>query len=132
MLAHENVQGSCMVESSLGRSYRIIYDLLCGRPPRLYPWHFQWLATYCLYPGLKRLLPAYGGRVLDAGCGSKPYLRWFGSVTEYVGLDVASGPDVDLWSPLTSDGLCPMKDLTSFCPVRYWNTSNIRILRCRK
>ena len=75
-----------MAESRFGRTYRIIYDKLCGRYPNLRPWHFQWLDAYYLSRNLKRLLPTLGGRVLDAGCGSKPYREWFGPVTEYVGL----------------------------------------------
>ena len=85
-----------MAESRLGRTYRIIYDKLCGRHPNVRPWHFQWLDTYYLYRSLKRLLPTFGGRVLDAGCGSRPYQEWFGPVTEYVGLDVSAGRGVDL------------------------------------
>jgi len=85
-----------MAESRLGRTYRITYDKLCGRHPNLRPWHFQWLDAYYLYRSLKRLLPTFGGRVLDAGCGSRPYQEWFGSVTEYVGLDVSPGRAVDL------------------------------------
>lgn len=85
-----------MTESRLGRTYRLTYEMICGRHPNVHPWHFQWLDTYYLDRSLKRLLPTLGGRVLDAGCGSKPYLQWFGPVTEYVGLDVSSGPAVDL------------------------------------
>jgi len=60
------------------------------------PWHFQWIATYYLYRRFSELLPALGGRVLDVGCGDKPYRSWFGVVTEYVGLDVAGGANVDV------------------------------------
>ena len=42
------------------------------------------------------MLPAFGGRVLDVGCGGKPYRSWFGAVTEYVGLDVVPGSSVDV------------------------------------
>ena len=39
---------------------------------------------------------ASGLRVLDVGCGSKPYLPYFATAAEYVGLDVAGNPDADL------------------------------------
>jgi SAM-dependent methyltransferase len=85
-----------MPESRLGGTYRIIYDKVCGRHPNLRLWHFQSLDAYYLYRSLKRLLPTFGGRLLDAVCGTKPYHDWFGPVTEYVGLDVSAGPAVDL------------------------------------
>lgn len=82
--------------SSLGRAYRVLYDWLCGRHPRVRPWHFQWVDGFYLYRGLGRILPGLGGRVLDAGCGDTPYRTWFGGVTEYVGLDLKPGPRVDV------------------------------------
>jgi len=36
-------------------------------------------------------------RLLDVGCGVKPYAPWFAPyVTEHVGLDIAGNPDADL------------------------------------
>jgi SAM-dependent methyltransferase len=36
-------------------------------------------------------------RLLDVGCGVKPYAPWFAPyVTEHVGLDIAANPDADL------------------------------------
>lgn len=83
-------------ESSLGCIYRRIYEGLCGRCPYPHPWHFQYLDTFYLYRSLHRFLPTLGGRVLDVGCGDKPYRNWFDSVTEYVGLDVMPGLSVDV------------------------------------
>ena len=83
-------------ESKLGRAYRRIYQGFCGRHPYLLPWHFQYLDAFYLNRSLRQLLPTLTGRVLDAGCGGKPYRNWFGSVTEYVGLDVMPGPSVDV------------------------------------
>lgn len=90
--------GDCVnrSESGLSRAYRRIYDGICGKHPDLRPWHFQWLATYYLYRRFRELLPAFGGRVLDVGCGGKPYRSWFGVVTEYVGLDVVPESSVDV------------------------------------
>jgi SAM-dependent methyltransferase len=49
----------------------------------------------------REVAPAGSGqRVLDVGCGSKPYLPLFAAVTkEYVGLDVEPGPHVDVVAP---------------------------------
>src|SRR5437660_11977884 len=81
--------------SAGGKAYDRIIAWLCGRP-RLYPWHFQWLAVRDLYRDLRHLLPTLAGRVLDVGCGEKPYAQWLTSAHEHVGLDVYAGPAVDV------------------------------------
>jgi SAM-dependent methyltransferase len=83
-------------ESLFGRTYRCIYEGVCGRHPRVHPWHFQWLDTFYLYNGLYKILPKLSGVILDAGCGIKPYRNWFKQVDEYIGLDVVLGEDVDV------------------------------------
>ncbi len=77
------------------RFYRALYVRLCGSHPDLRPWHFQWLAGSLLYSPLRELLPQLGGRVLDVGCGDKPYEGWMPLAERYVGIDVAPGPKVD-------------------------------------
>ena len=42
------------------------------------------------------MLPTLAGRVLDVGCGEKPYAQWLTSAHEHVGLDVYAGPAVDV------------------------------------
>jgi SAM-dependent methyltransferase len=37
-----------------------------------------------------------GKRVLDVGCGIKPYLPYFAGAAEYIGVDVADNPSADL------------------------------------
>lgn len=80
-------------ESRLGLLYRRVYDWLCGKHPHLRPWHFQWLGTIYLRRTLKTTLPHFVGRVLDVGCGQKPYRVLFTQATEYIGIDVAAGAD---------------------------------------
>ncbi|MCA6451321.1 MAG: class I SAM-dependent methyltransferase [Chitinophagaceae bacterium] len=40
-----------------------------------------------LYEKIKSYVPALHGRLLDFGCGSKPYQSLFTNVSEYIGLD---------------------------------------------
>jgi len=48
----------------------------------------------------KRLAGRDDARVLDIGCGEKPYLPFFSPfASKYVGVDVAEGPKVDLVAP---------------------------------
>lgn len=42
-----------------------------------------------LYKKVKQYAPTLTGRLLDFGCGSKPYQSLFTNVTEYIGLDYA-------------------------------------------
>ena len=87
-------------ESRLRKAYWIFYDALCGTHPNLRPWHFQWLAARPLNKRLRALLPTLAGegerRVLDIGCGTKPYAAWFRPIAEYVRLDIMDGPMVDV------------------------------------
>jgi SAM-dependent methyltransferase len=39
---------------------------------------------------------AAGKRVLDVGCGHKPYFPFFAGASEYVGVDMAGNPDADV------------------------------------
>ena len=43
---------------------------------------------------------AAGLRVLDVGCGKKPYLPYFSTAAEYVGLDVVPNPFAELQGPV--------------------------------
>jgi SAM-dependent methyltransferase len=94
-------------ESRLGRIYRITYEAICGRHPNLRPWHFQWLDTLYLARTLAKRLPQLGGRVLDVGCGDKPYRPLFAQATSYVGIDVGGrGADI----VVAPDAVWPLDD----------------------
>jgi len=82
--------------SGLGRAYIRLHAAFAGKHPRIRPWHFQWLATRALYAELRRTLPQLRGKVLDLGCGEQPYRDWMTSATEVTGIDVVTGPQVDL------------------------------------
>jgi SAM-dependent methyltransferase len=81
--------------SRLGRIYHAAYAVLSGRAPQVRPWHFQWLGQRDLTADLREILPTLRGRLLDVGCGEKPYGRWLPGVREHLGIDVYPGPRVD-------------------------------------
>ena len=78
------------------RLYHRVYDAICGKHPHIRPCHFQWLAIRDVYKDLRRVLPHVQGRVLDVGCGDKPYGVWLDKQVEHVGIDVVPGPEVDI------------------------------------
>ncbi|BDU70061.1 hypothetical protein GETHOR_21620 [Geothrix oryzae] len=82
----------------LDRAATGLYDRICGVHPAVYPWHWQWMAVRDLHRDLRTSLSAVTGRVLDVGCGNKPYLTWFKSVppSSIVGIDIEPGPGVDV------------------------------------
>lgn len=87
---------SVVAESRAARAYRRAYSALCGIHPDLRPWHYQWLSARLLTQTFRDLLSPLSGRVLDVGCGDKPYRALFDHPAEYVGLDIAAGPKVDI------------------------------------
>ena len=80
---------------STGDAYRRVYGAICGTPPRLKVWHPQWLAVKDLYADLRRVLPGVRGRLLDVGCGEKPYAKWLNVEIEHLGLDVQPASGID-------------------------------------
>jgi len=57
------------------------------KPSRTNPFYF---IRRSLYEKVKNLAPQLNGRLLDFGCGSKPYESLFTNASEYVGLDFDS------------------------------------------
>ena len=88
---------------------------------------------YWIRKGLYNKINLYSGelsgRLLDFGCGAKPYQSLFTKVTEYVGVDYAgeghdhSNESIDVFNPsfcrielfLHLNGLVVCKLLSSFC-----------------
>lgn len=71
-----------------------VYDLVAGRAPDLRFWHFQYLAIRDLRRDMQELVPRLHGRVIDVGCGDKPYAP-LAPGADFFGIDVYNGPAVD-------------------------------------
>jgi SAM-dependent methyltransferase len=54
------------------------------------------LARRSLYSAIEQRTHYAKGRLLDLGCGEKPYRELFGHVSHYVGLEIETGPNVDV------------------------------------
>lgn len=80
----------------LWTAYAGIYAALCGRHPRLRPWHFQWHALKDLNAALEKTLPSLTGDVLDLGCGASPYRSLLTAADSRTGADIEAGPAVDV------------------------------------
>lgn len=84
--------------SKLGDVYQGLYDAICGLHPNYKPWHFQWMFLRGVHRWQRKHMLSLSGRVLDVGCGDKPYGDWINAsqVNDYVGLDVFDGDRVDV------------------------------------
>lgn len=49
------------------------------------------LATNPIIEFIDKYGNRYHGRLVEIGCGNKPYLKYFSFVNEYIGVDVAEG-----------------------------------------
>jgi SAM-dependent methyltransferase len=82
-------------------------DQLPGKPECSLPaWQRTYLTVVMLENSLRLTMPFIKGRLLDVGCGRKPYQKtFFAGVTEYIGCDYLS----DRSQP---DVICSALDLT--------------------
>jgi SAM-dependent methyltransferase len=57
------------------------------------PWKFNWLANHKILGALERARGFAHGRLLDVGCGSRPFAHVFaGRVSHYFGTDLSVSP----------------------------------------
>lgn len=101
-------QGTAARLSTLGALYERGYATLAGVSPIVRPWHHQWLASFYLRRDLAEVLAASPGRLLDVGCGAKPYRCFAPRAAAYIGIDVLPGPEVD--HVITPSGPWPLVD----------------------
>lgn len=85
-----------------------LYGKLIGTHPDLTIWHPDWLSVKDLHPALRRHLSTLTGRVLDVGCGQKPYTPWMTSAQEVIGVDVSPTTAADVI--ITPDQTWPFED----------------------
>lgn len=76
--------------------YTKIYSSLSGSHPNQNILHDEWLSLKDINGDIKGLSPQVRGKVLDVGCGSKPYSGWFTRASKYIGLDVWNNPIADI------------------------------------
>lgn len=79
-----------------GARYDRFYAAIAGTGIALRPWHFQWLASRTVHQAILQRLPLLSGRVLDVGCGAKPFAPALIAATEHIGLEIAPAPHVDV------------------------------------
>lgn len=64
------------------------------KPRQSHPYRYIWSEDFLhMRPLLKHLRASQAlvrGKVLDLGCGNKPYLPWFSLATDYIGLDIST------------------------------------------
>ena len=99
---------------SLRDSFYKIYDSICGKLPNCNILHYCWLGTTIIHKDLKRVLPTITGKVIDIGCGDKPYKSWT-NAKEYIGLDVYEAPEIDVVVPIA--GEWPLPDNSFDCVI---------------
>jgi SAM-dependent methyltransferase len=91
--------------------YRELYGKICGMVPDVRFFHFQFLATYQHDRLLRKILKAFAAKkILDVGCGNKPYSGWLSSSTSYVSLDVDASTHPDF--VISPDGRWPVESAT--------------------
>lgn len=127
-----------MAESALGRAYRHLYGLLCGRAPRLWPWHFQWLSSRMIRRSIAQHAEYLNGALLDVGCGNQPYRYLFDSCYRYLGIDLTEHSQAQVIADATvglpfknaSFDIALMTQLIEYLPYPAETLSDIhRILR---
>jgi SAM-dependent methyltransferase len=60
--------------------------------PRRRPWHLDYHHTRLLLRAVAGASRYAHGRLLDAGCGRRPYAPWLSRVSAYVGIDASADP----------------------------------------
>lgn len=81
---------------SLRDKFFSIYNKICGTNPHCNILHYNWLGSNHIVSDLRMELPKLKGKLLDVGCGDKPYAAFITGADSHIGLDVFPGPGVDV------------------------------------
>jgi SAM-dependent methyltransferase len=93
---------------NLARLYHTVHEFLSGSHPEQNILHDEWLSLVYLNRDLRRLAPKLQGKILDVGCGTKPYKSWFPNVSEYIGLDIKGNNHADV--QIDEDSTWPLEN----------------------
>ncbi len=93
---------------SLRDKFYNIYDKIAGKNPNCNILHYCWLGAKDLNRDLREVLPSLKGKLLDVGCGDKPYKYLLTNVDEHLGLDVYKDKHIDI--VVERDKEWPIKD----------------------
>jgi len=52
------------------------------------------LATHPIIEFIDKHSITCHGKLVDIGCGSKPYMKYFSNIDEYIGVDLSNGADI--------------------------------------
>ncbi len=88
-----------VLKRTLRRPYRVFKRALQGTPGA--SWLLAWIdplhiARQTLYRAMQDKAPYARGRVLDVGCGDKPYRKLFAHVDVYIGIEISPNGASDL------------------------------------
>ncbi len=75
------------MKKKLSRLIHQVYYRLCGQELSANFLHFQFLPNYYFRRDIRIDGKNLKGRLLDVGCGNKPYRAFFQNVRSYIGLD---------------------------------------------
>jgi len=75
------------------------------------PCEHDYLFYYYFVPCIRKAGEAARGRLLDIGCGNKPYIKLFPHVTEYIGCDIAQS-DLGLVNVLCPADAIPLESMS--------------------
>ncbi len=109
--------------SKISKKYDFIYGLSCGFHPNQNILHEEWLSLKYIHTNIHEKEHYFTGKILDVGCGKKPYASWFKNATEYVGLDIGDNINADYI--VNENNKWPLSNSTFDCVVSFQSFEHI-------